>query len=83
MLLTPPRQLEKWHNRTGEDILVISWRTGFDQYSRPQTFVTNPEIEKFFQSRFKVSIETLAKQLECHALSGFEGKIQFSQLSSL
>ncbi|KIP01436.1 hypothetical protein PHLGIDRAFT_17194 [Phlebiopsis gigantea 11061_1 CR5-6] len=65
-------EVERWHNRTSEHFIGISCRSEFDQYSRPQTFVTSAEIETFFQSRFKISVETLAKQLECHLLSGFE-----------
>ena len=61
------------YNRTGTELLIVGWRSDFDQYTRPRSFATSDAVEHFVQLACKMDLEKFAKRGECYLLSGIEG----------
>lgn len=68
-------QLEALYNRTDTQAMLCIWRSDFDQYTRPRTFVTSQAVEDFVQLTCKMDIEQFSKKGECYLLSGVDGEL--------
>ena len=49
------------YNRTGTELLIVGWRSDFDQYTRPRSFATSEAVENFVQLACKMDLEKFAK----------------------